>query len=780
MQSSSPQKATKKNDEQHISQVIADYISYWPFFILSIIMCIGASYVFNKYRIPMFEANATIIIKDEKKGNDATKEMQSLDIINTKKISENEVEVLQSRTIMTNVVKKLQLYASLKQEGKIKIVSAYVSSPVRVEFENPDLLQSPEKIAEKIYFQYNTVNNTVYIKNFNIKSNVNEWVKTPYGIMRFIPNPKFQSSGNNKPLFFEIYSVKDVTGSILGTLKVSGNKLSSIINLNLKDAVPERAEDILNELIYFYNEGAVNEKNGLVKNTLLSLEERLRVVKADLDSIESKIQVYKTGSNSPIELNQQGNQYLQYMSQTDAQYGQARVQMEVLNQTERFVTTNENNSAVLPSAVGLSDPALTNLIGELSKKQLEKERLKKTVGEGNPMIKALDDEIDKLKPGILSNIQNQRKNLAVNLNNLSATAGKYSSMLSTIPQKEKQLLEISRDRNIKSAIYSFLLQKREESELSYASIISDSRVVNTAQASSNPSGPSKMVVYLAALLIGLALPILTIHGKEAFSDKVLSKKEIEKTTSIPVVGELTNNKSKKQLVLEPGKRTFVAEEFRRLRISLLYLGIDAIHKKKLLVTSSIPGEGKSFIASNLAISLAMTGKKVVLVDLDLHDPSLGKIFDVENKLGVSDYLIKPMHLNDIICPTNIDNLSILPAGTLQDNPSEILLNGKIEQLIKSLENEFDLIVLDTAPTVFVTDAFLLTNLADATLYIVRHQHTPKLVIKKLDENVQINPLNNPAIIFNGVKAKGFAKTNYGYGYNYVYGQNANSKKKKIK
>lgn len=769
MQINTPKQNKKKKQDDHVSQVLAEYLSYWPAFILSIIACLVAAYFYIGYKTPLYEANASLIIKDIKKGNDVSKEMESLDIINTKKISENEIEVLQSRNIMASVVKDLHLYAVLKKANNLKSASAYSTSPVLIEVQHPEDLQSPEKEAKRFFFNYDPVKNRVQSSSLKVNVEVNNWFESEYGTMRFIPNPRCKNVRASQKMFFQIYAVNDVSNSLLKALTVKGDKLSSVINLTFKDPSPRRAEDILNGIIRFYNQSALDEKNILVKNTLSSLEERLRVVREGLDSIEKKIEIYKIGTHTPIELNAQGNLYLQNVASNDAKYGETKVQLEVLDEAERFVSTNQTNSSILPSAVGLNDPSLTSMIGDLSRKQLEKERLKKTVGEGNPIIVSLNDEISKLKPAILSNIQNQRKNLNSSLNNIAANSGKYNSMLNVIPQKEKQLLEISRDQQTKSAIYAFLLQKREESELSYASAISDSRVVNYAQAGSRPIGAPSIVIYLAAFLAGIAFPILSIAGREIFSNKILNKREVEKATDMPVIGELSQNKSKKHLVLEPGMRSFVAEEFRKIRIALMYMGIDGIHKKKLLVTSSIPGEGKSFIASNLAISLALTGKKVILLDMDLHNPSLGKRFELESSKGISNLLMQNAELTDVIHTTNIPNLDFITAGVLQDNASELLLNGKIEIIIRSLEKSYDLVIMDTAPTIFVTDAFMLTNIADGTLYIVRQNHTPKLVIKKLDESTQINPLNNPAIVFNGVKQIGYQKNNYGYGYNYVYG-----------
>jgi len=357
-------------------------------------------------------------------------------------------------------------------------------------------------------------------------------------------------------------------------------------------------------------------------------------------------------------------------------------------------------------------------------------------------------------------------------------------MLSTIPQKERDILEISRDQNVKNSIYSFLLQKKEESELSYASTLSDSRVINSAQASKYPVSPNKQLIFIVAILAALALGILIITAKDFLSTKILYRKDLESMTAIPVLGEIAQNDSKESIVIESGKRSFIAEEFRKIRASLHFLGINT-DNKKILVTSSIPGEGKSFVSGNFAISNALTGKKVCLIDIDLHNPGLGKMFGKTTEdPGISDYLTGKKQPEDIIKKVpEFENLFFVSSGAIHESPSELLLNGKIKDFIAYLETKFDLIILDTAPSVLITDAYYLTDLCDATLYIVRHKHTPKMIIKRIDETLEINPLNNVAIIFNGVKKRGFFKNNYGYGYDYVYGGKygpTDDKKKKSK
>lgn len=764
----------KQKEENLFTQMVERYISYWPAFLFFFVVAISGGFIFIRYATPQYEANATLIIKDEKKGSDDSKMIESLNTINTKKIIENEIEVLKSRSLMDGVVKALHLYAPVFQEGKIRTMSAYNFSPLIIESDFPDSLTE----INKIFMRYDEKTSGVYLNN-NYVGAINEWITTPYGRLRFSPNNKYVKSESNKPYFFSLIKPKNVTDNLLKNLTVSSaNKLSSIIELIFSDEVPQKAEDVLNQLIVMYDRAAINEKNGLAKNTLKFVEERLNIVSKSLDSIENSVQQYKTGAGAS-DISTQGQLYLQNVSSNDQELGKINMQLSVLDQVEYAL--NSPNSDMMPSTIGINDPNLTKMMTDLNNKELEYERLKKTVAENNPMLVSIRDQINKIKPGIRDNLHSLRQNLQAGRNDLMTTNNRYNSMLSTIPEKERQLLEMSRDQNIKNGLYSFLLQKREESELSYASNISNSRVVNSAKSSKYPVSPNKILVMLIAIAASMGLCMTSIWAKENFSKTILYRKDLEEMTEVPVIGEVAHNNTKETLVIKAGKRSFIAEEFRKLRVSLHFLGIEG-ERKKILITSSIPGEGKSFIASNLAMSSSLTGKKVVLVDMDLHNPGLGKIFEkTTDDPGVSEFLMGKKSANDIIhnVPGH-DNLFFISSGFIHESPSELILNGKIKELITLLESRFDLVVIDTAPSALITDAFVLSRLCDATLYVVRHKYTPKMLIKRIDENLEINPLNNPAIVFNGVKTRGFFKNNYGYGYDYVYGKNYYNESKKNK
>ncbi len=759
-------KIVSKQEESLFIQLFSRYIFYWPLFLVLTLVFGTAAFFYLRYTTPLYEANATMIIKDEKKGTENSKGIDELNMINSKKIIENEIEVLQSRSIMENVVKNLHLYAPISQEGKIRSISSYTLSPVVIIVENPDELIE----TKNVNFKYDKKTEKIFI-NGTFSGKLNEWISTEYAKIKFVKNNNYHPSNLQKPFEFSLISVKEMTMRLLKSLQItSSNKLSSIISLSYKDEVPKRSEDVLNELIAMYDQAAVNEKNSLAKNTLQFVNERLNAVATDLDSIERNVQKYKTGKGVQ-DISTQGQLYLQNVSNNDQELGKINTQLAILNQVENAVGSGDGGLlGINPSSIGISDAGLTQMISDLNNKELEYERLKKTVAENNPMLVSIRDQINKLKPDIQNNLINQRKSLVINQSNIMRTNNSYNSMLSSIPQKERDILEISRDQNVKNAIYSFLLQKKEEGELSYASTLSDSRVINSAQASKFPVSPNKKLIFIVAILASLLTGILFITAKDFLSSKILYRKDLEEMTAIPVLGEIAQNESKESIVIEAGKRSFIAEEFRKIRASLHFLGINE-NNKKILVTSSIPGEGKSFVSGNFAISNALTGKKVCLIDIDLHNPGLGKMFGKSTEdFGMSDYLNGEKQAEDIIKKVpEFENLFFVSSGTLNESPSELLLNGKIETFIGYVETKFDLIILDTAPSVLVTDAYYLTNLCDATLYIVRHKHTPKMIIKRIDETFEINPLKNVAIIFNGVKKRGFFKNNYGYGYDYVYG-----------
>ncbi|HVF97897.1 MAG TPA: polysaccharide biosynthesis tyrosine autokinase, partial [Flavisolibacter sp.] len=706
----------EERDGNMSAKVLFRFVPYWPVFAILFILAGLGSWLYLRYTTPLYQSTARLLIKDERKGTENTKALEDLNLISTKKIIENEVEVIQSRPLLNEVVKALHLYAPVIEEGSMRSASAYTTSPVTIEVQNPDVITPKNKIS----FSYNGQLAKVLLgdKQYSL----NQWINTSYGTLRFVPNKRF-AGGNDRKLYFSLLQVKDAAGDVQGRLDVkTTNKQASILNLVLRDEVKERGEDVLNELLATYNKAMVKDKNTLAANTLAFVETRLKSVKHDLDSIERRTQQFKARKGA-VNVGEQGRLFLQNVSSNDQKLSDVNMQLAVLGQVQTYVRQKNNDAGIVPSTLGVNDQVLSQLVTKLYTAEQEYEALKKTTGEGLPTMIAMSNQIDKMRSSIQENIRSQERSLQATRSNLYATNGSYNAMLQSLPETEREIIDISRDQNITNGIYSFLLQKREETSLSQASTVSDSRVVDPAESSASPVSPKPKVVYLSAFLLAFFAGIGVVTARESLSRKILFRHEIESLTSQPIIGEIVaENHSKDPIVIGESNKTFIAEQFRRLRTTLKYIGINS-KNKRILVTSAISGEGKSFVATNLALSLALTSKKVVLIDCDLNNPSLNNKLRLNNEKGITEYLLGECEAEDIIRETDLnENLFIISTGALPHNPSELIMSGRMEELLNRLDGLFDFIVIDTAPVSPVTDAYILSPLCSATLFVIRHKY----------------------------------------------------------
>ncbi len=752
-----------RNNENVISQFWAKYSPFWPVFILLIGVAIGGAWFYLQFKLPVYESTATLLIKDEKKGTEDSKVMESLNLLSSKKIIENEIEVIKSRTLLHKVVDELQLYAPIFEKHQWKDLSAYTLSPVRIEAQYPDSLVE----VNRVDFTYNQANGTV---NFDGKNYpLDQWIVTPWGNLSFSANKaSHQFKGE---YYFALIHPKRLIMFLSKNLDVSSaGKLSSVINLSLKDEVPKRSEDILEAIINGYDRAAVSDKNVLAEKTLAFLDSRLRFVSKNLDSIEKHLQQYRANKGA-IDISAQGKLFLQNVSDNDQKLSDVNMKIAVLKQVEQHISSNESGGSLVPSTLGVDgDPLLTGLLTKLYDTELNYEKLKRTTGENSPELTSLAGQIEKIKPSILDNIHSQQLSLEAGKRNLFATNSSYTSLLQALPQQERDLVEISREQNIKSSIYSFLLQKKEEAALSHSSTVSDTRVIDKAESSMESVGLGSKYIYVIAIMLAILLGLALITAREIFTGTILFRSEIESIVPYPIIGEIIMEKSKSPLVIEDGKSSFIAEEFRMLRTSLYYLNIYP-GSKKILITSAIAGEGKSFIAANLALSLAMSGKKVILLEFDLINPTLAKKFGMEGSRGVAEYLDGTVEAGEAIRVTKQNaNLFIMTAGNLPHNPSELILNKRTEDLLYYLKDQFDYILVDAAPVGVLSDGYVLSRYCDATIFVIRHRHTPKIMVERLEYNNKINELKNIALVFNGVRSRGYNKNQYGYGYDYIHNQ----------
>ncbi|WP_276499728.1 GumC family protein [Pontibacter litorisediminis] len=767
------EKSKLHSEDNLVVSLIYKFLPFWPLFLVLLVLALSGAWAYIRFfTTPTYAVSASLIIKDEEKGVNSSKITESIDAFNTNKTVENELNVLRSNALMNKVVYELKLYAPIYEETELKTIPAYTTSPIIV------TLQTPETATEQpsVYFTYHNTTRTVKIKG--IKYPLNKWVQTPYGVMRFTENPR-QSSSTNNPLFFSIVNPTRAARSLSGNILIeSPGKLSSVVNLYLEDSDPERAEDILNTLIKSYQQAALTERNKLVTQTLAFVEDRIKLIEDELDELEEKIVKYKS-SRGAVNLNEQGRLFLQSVDNNDRRLSEINLQLAVLDNVESYVISKEKTVGIVPSTLGVSDPVLSQLLQKLYNSEIQYQQLRKTTAENNPLLLSLREEINNIRPGILENIRNQRDNLMSSRAKLASTNSSYNAVLQSIPQKERELLEISRQQAIKNNAYSFLLQKREETVLSYAPTAEDIRVVDLAESSKAPVSPRPLYIYLASIALALGAGIALVTTKELLHNKVLFRSEIESYLQAPIVAELSVvKKPKKNILLEPAEVSQV-EQFRQMRVTMGLYG-RTFTRKKIMVTSSIPGEGKSFVSTNLALSLASSGKKTILLDFDLRNPSTSSLFGTIDHQGIIEYLTTDLQPEDIIQKTSYENLSLIPAGINIGDHTELLLNGKMEELFRYLDDTFDYVLIDTPPVDLVSDAYLLSEYCDITLLVIRHAYTPKSLVQRLAQNNKLKSLNNVAIVFNGVKPRGFVKGQYGYGYGYGYESKYGNKSYKSK
>ncbi len=765
--------AADARNENFFQQLAIKYLPFWPFFSFLLVLSLALTFVYLQYTAPLYESSASILIKDEKKGQEDSKMEELLNLFNTKKIVENELEILRSNEVISEVVKQMRLYAPIYTEsgwrGMIKR-SAYTSCPVMLEAGNPKTL----KEAKKVYFKISP--DTSKVEVAGIVYPLNEWINSEWGAIRFVKNPAFNL--NSYPVkeagkvkyFFSLISLENEIDAITESLVAAPtSKQSSVINLKIKDAVPERGEAIITNIVNAYNMNAVRKKSDIAANTLNFIEERLKNAKYQLDSVDNSIQKYRNRTGI-VDISEQSRLYLQSMAANDQQKSRMKIQMNVLNEVQHYLETRNDSSSVVPSTLEITDPTLSQLLDKLHNSESEYAKLRKTTAENNPILSSVKDEMVKTKAAILESIKSQKANLRASQSYVDQVSNRDSAMANAIPQKEKELVEVSRQRNTTADIYAFLLQKREEAaSYSVNSILPDSYIVDKASSSVNPVSPKISLILLLAVIIPFIVGSSLISLKNTLNNKILYRTDIESLTHYPVIGEIIQGKFENSLVTASKERSFIVEQFRLLRSAVKNLTMPPGQIRRLVFTSSVEGEGKSFVATNLANSITRSNKKVVLLELDLHQPSICEMLGLERGVGITDYLLGKATADEILLQTPFNpDLYFVRAGNLVEDASELLLNSKMESLLDYLNTRADVLIIDMPPINPITDVYVIAPLCDYTLYVVRHGKVRKNNIRMLHDNMESHNIKNVALIFNGIKKRGIGQYSYGYGYGYGY------------
>lgn len=788
------------------------YIIHWPWFVTAVVICLIGAWAYLYMTTPIYNISASVLIKDDKKGGGASKapELESLGLsglITSSQNIDNEIEVLRSKTLVKEVVSQLSLYVTYRDEDQFPSKDIYKSSPVLVSL-TP---QEAEKLRQSIIVEMALQPQGSL--DVNVKIGKNEYQKHFDKLPAVFPTDKgtlafFQSSDSalikkNAEGLMSDNGVRHITATISQPMRVARgysanlniaptSKTTSVAAISLKNSSLQRGQDFINKLLEMYNRNTNNDKNEIAQKTAEFIDERIDIISKELGSTEANLETFKrnagiTDLSSDAQIALTGN------AEYERKRVENRTQISLINDLRKYIEEQGNEYKVLPSNIGLQDVALIGLIDRYNEMLVERKRLLRTSTESNPTIINLDTSIRAMRANVQATLDGTLQGLLITKTDLDREANRYMRRISDAPGQERQYVSIARQQEIKAGLYLMLLQKREENAITLAATANNAKIIDEAIADENPVSPKRSMIYLIALMLGLGIPVGVIYLIGLTKFRLEGRMDVEKLTSVPVVGDipLTDEKEGAIAVFE-NKNNLMSETFRNIRTNLQFMLED--NKKVILVTSTISGEGKSFISGNLAISLSLLGKKVVIVGLDIRKPGLNKVFRLSTKeKGITQYLANPgSDLMALVQQSDVNkNLYILPGGTVPPNPTELLAREGLDKAIEILKQNFDYVILDTAPVGMVTDTLLIGRVANLSVYVCRADYTHKAEFTLINELVDEKKLPNLCTVINGVDLKrrkygyyyGYGKYGkyYGYGkrygYGYGYGQEKNNDEK---
>jgi len=763
---------TGNESSSETSNLIKKYLYHWPLFVLAVIITLCVAFFYLKVANPVYPILATLEFKAPTSSSasltvNQNSTEQELDPIDKPIIVENEIEVMQSKKLIYQVVNQLQLWATYTQKKGFITKELYNQTPVTFKFvnQNGDLPPSGEKLTITINdhnsFTYTDAHGQSKKTDFSgtVKSGFGDWQLVPTANLEKFIDSTIVIKIENPDLVSDVYQK---------SIKVElENKDAPFVNLSTTDQVPQRGKDILNALMALYLQYAIQDKDKLSRKTLKFIDTRLDSLKRELDSTESQIKNFKTKNNITINIDTEAMNY-QHVKQSNIQaLNDVNLQLAILSGLSKYANSSGNDDKLPGVAANLSDPGLSAIYDKLTILQLKRDELTNTTPASSPIIQSLNGQIEALKNNFRDKIQTINSSLLAQKRQIESVIAGAQGFLNKVPGQDMAYASLKRYNESKVNIYKFLLEKREQVSLRYASSMSDSEVVDDAHAGA-VKWPIKPLVYLIALLAGLGLAALVLYLRDSLSDLIHSRKQIEDETEIPILGELSYQDTEQQIVVSEGRGKFaIGEQFRVLRTNLFYLHGNNDPGRVTLFTSSVSGEGKSFVSSNLAVTLAYASRKTVILEMDLRKPKVSVNFGLStDHIGISDYLSgKTSDVADIIQPSGIAGLDVLGCGAILPNPSELLEKERLDQLINSLKEIYDDIIIDSPPIHLVADAMIIARVADASLYVVRQGYTHKYELEFVNEINEAKRFPKFTIIFNGIKKN----TSGGYGYGYGYG-----------
>jgi len=770
-----------KDQAINYKMLFLKYLSKWHWFAMGIFICLSIAFTYVFFATPFYMVTSKLLLKDEKKGSDFTSNavVSEMSGFGSSTSVENEAEVITSENLMVRVFKDLnisnayfienrkfrwkEIYGTevpiqvvIHQRNEYQVVDdnsiiVHIKNQDEFELETPEGKRNTYAFGQRLanfYGEFSIIKNTLLI---NGADPINSTFIKDYEPIKI---EFYDQTALGK------YYAKNLTVEIV-------NKLASVVTLYIVDTHPQKGKEVMQKLIELYNQEAENEKNTIARNTISFIDQQLLGITEELKNIEQAGERYKL-SNSITNVGAEAQLYLNDATVNRQQLSEYSIQIEVIESIESYLNNQGSEYEMVPSTLSIQDPTLTGLIANFNQLQRERERMLRTTQPNNPIVLNITQQLTSYRSSIIENLRNIKTGLKISRNNLQATSNRSQSRASQVPTMERELLDISRQQGIKQDHYLYLIQKREEAVLTLAAgTTSNSKIIDPPTPSDSPVSPKKLLIYAFGLIMGLAFPFGLIFIKDLWQEKIQLKADVEKITSTKILGEISRNKeSAAGIAISRNTRTLIAEQFRFVRSNLAFHTYKKPNKV-IMVTSGVSGEGKTFFSINLGISLALVDKKVIILEMDLRKPAMLAAIGMEATFGLTDYLSsKELILNDLIQQvTSTENLSVIGCGTVPENPAELMMNERLIQLIEELASKFDYIIIDTAPIGLVSDSFILSDLADVTIFMVRYNYSTKTQVKTIEDIRKNKKFKMPLIVLND------AKLDVTYGYSATNGKN---------
>ena len=761
-------------EEKSLIEILAEYLKYWYLFIILPILCLGGAVIYLRYSTDIYVSEATILVKSDKASAiseaDIIKDIARLGFKNFGKSDfENEIEILKSKRLNTLVIEKLGFNVKYYKVGRVKLGEIHKYQPFELQFIEGYNKQARFSVFVKVKsdtnFEYKRSEDAPYIPmQYGNPISFDEYSFTllPTSGQDFVPDEEY---------LVQVIPVDQAVNQMRGNMGIErATKLTEVIRISITSSVRERAEDYINMLIQVYNEDAINDRNLVVKNTANFIDKRLEIVTKELDSVElNKVNFKEDNGLTDIQI--EGQLFLENVSSYTQRVAETETQIQLVESLRDYMLEDEEYG-LLPANIGINTEGLGSIVSSYNELILRRQELLKTSTERNPVVQNLDNAITDIKGNIVESLNTSLAGLQIARNDLNKQGGQIQGNISKIPELERKARDIERQRTIKETLYLLLLQRREETAISLAITTPKAKIVDAAFSNNSPIFPKKGMIYFAAFALGLLLSLGVAYLLALLDNKIHNRKDIERELGdVAILGEIPQIKKGQSEIINFNDRSILAESFRILRTNLGYFirGRDKKKKNVIYVTSTIKGEGKTFVAFNLLLTLASAGKKVLLVGADIRNPQLHRYLSLgKDNSGTAEYLFNyDLKAKDIIFSEAVNNHSfdIILSGLTPPNPTELFLSERFGELIDEVVDLYDYIIVDTAPTMQVADTLLISKYADITVFVGRSDFTQKRILHYSNDLVRDKKLQTVAYVVNGVKSANFGYgTKYGYGY----------------